>query len=145
MVERDGDFHGGVRGVAIAMAEEHDLVMIGEVVVGDGDERRGVAHIDESIFTRRERVVVDPHIARREHANRISIGAPALAIVNVNPMYDDIAHLFNRNARPVRDVDIRATPIECLVARYEELRLQCDGHALCKVDPESFLLDRAIA
>ena len=45
MVERDGDFHGGVRGVAIAMAEEHDLVMMGEVVVGDGDEGGGMGDI----------------------------------------------------------------------------------------------------
>ena len=45
MVECHGNFHGGVGGMGVAMAEEHDLVMMGEVVVGDGDEGGGMGDI----------------------------------------------------------------------------------------------------
>lgn len=36
VVEGDGDLHARVREVVIAVSEEHDLVVVGHVVVGDG-------------------------------------------------------------------------------------------------------------
>jgi hypothetical protein len=73
VVEGDCDLHGGVSGVGVAVAEKHDLVMVGEVVVGDGDRRRRLCDIDEAIGACRQRIVVDPHVVGCKHADGVAV------------------------------------------------------------------------
>lgn len=46
MVEGDGDLHVFVLLVGIAVAQEHDLVVVGHVIVGDGDSCGSMNGID---------------------------------------------------------------------------------------------------
>ena len=63
VVERDGDSHRFVGHIRIAVAKEHDLIMVEEVVIGDGNKRGGMDDIDEAIGAGSERIVVDPNVA----------------------------------------------------------------------------------
>lgn len=57
VVERDGHFHLLVGPVGVTMAQQHDLVMVAEVVVGYGDGGRGADDINEAVGARGKGVV----------------------------------------------------------------------------------------
>ena len=49
MVEGDGDLHGLVEGVPRVRAQEHHLVVVTKVIVGDGDAGGGLRHIYQPV------------------------------------------------------------------------------------------------
>jgi hypothetical protein len=54
-----------VSGVAVAVPQQHGLVMVVEVVPRDGDEVRLPLDVDRAVVTVGERVVVHPDVGRR--------------------------------------------------------------------------------
>ena len=66
------------------------------------------------------------------------------AIMNVQTMDDDIAHMLQREAGPIGNVDIGTAAVKGLVTRDVELLLEFDGHVASEVDPKGFLLDYAV-
>lgn len=54
MVKGNGDLHVLVLRIGIAVAQEHDFVMMGHVVVGDSHGGGSMDDIDESIMTIRQ-------------------------------------------------------------------------------------------
>jgi hypothetical protein len=157
VVEGDGDLHGGVEGVAGVGAEEHDLVVVGEVVVGDGDGGGAFDDVDEAVGGVGEEVVVDPDVGAAEDGDGVAVrdaavasvvrgaahggGAGALAVVDVDAVDDDVAHELRRDAGAARDVHVGAAPVERLVAVHEELLLELDVHVAREHDPQRLALD----
>lgn len=50
MVEGNGGLHVLVLSIRVAVAQEHDLIMVGHVVVGDGDSGGAMDGINEAIM-----------------------------------------------------------------------------------------------
>ena len=67
VVEGDRDLHAGVRLVGVAVAQQHHLVVVREVVVGYGDPRRPHHRVDQAVLAMRQRAVVDPYVFRPEY------------------------------------------------------------------------------
>lgn len=63
MVEGNGDLHVLVLCVGITVAQEHDLVMVSHVIVGDGDGCGSMDGIDEPIPAIRQRAMIHPNMA----------------------------------------------------------------------------------
>ena len=161
VVERDGHFHVLVGLVGVTVAQQHDLVVVAKEVVGYGDGGRGADDVDEPVGARRQRVVVDPNRVRPEDANGVAIraspvanvcgraphapGLPGCAMMNIDPMYDDVGDVLESEARPVRDLDVGAAPVEGFVASEDELILEHDAHVFGEVDPKGPELDHAVA
>lgn len=72
-VEGDSDAHGLVADVAVSVTEEHNLVVVVEPVVGDGDVGGAAGDVDEAVLARVQRVVVDPHLGGRHHPDGIAV------------------------------------------------------------------------
>lgn len=60
-VVHNSDPHLLVGNVAIAMAQQHDLVVVVEPVVGDGYAARRLRDVDQPVLALVEGVVVDPN------------------------------------------------------------------------------------
>lgn len=144
MVERDGDLHDFVVGVFAMASQEHYLVVIREIIVGNRDSSGGFSDIDQAIGATGEEVVIDPHITRAIDRNGVAISLPSVAemvgaaanhrgsrlldVVDVQAVDDDIVHVLNGDARATRDVHIGAPPVDGLEAVHDELVLQLDVH-----------------
>lgn len=77
VVERNGDLHASVGGVLVVVSQEHDLVVVGEVVVGNGN--RGGAHygVDQAVRAVREGAVVDPDLPGAEDGDAVAVRSPS--------------------------------------------------------------------
>lgn len=73
MVVHDGGLHVAVANIAIVMAEEHDLVLVSEPVVGDGDLGGPSRHVEEPVLACIECVVVDPHLRCRHEPDGVAV------------------------------------------------------------------------
>lgn len=125
--------------------------MLGKIVVGNGYGRGSMNDVNKPIIATSEETMVDPYIRRGKYINSISIGAPAtarvgraipnnarapgLAVVNANPMYNNVAHVRDCDARPVSYLHFGPSPIDGLVTIYHELVLKCDDHIFGEDDP----------
>ncbi len=126
------------------------LVVVHEVVVGDGDESRTPNGVDQAIGSFGQEAVVDPDVVAGEDANGIPVGSPAFPhmgrgahhpgrtgcddVVNVDVVDDDVIHILKSQACTTSDVDHHSSPVECLVARHHAFVLQPDSHAPCEDD-----------
>ena len=65
-------------------------------------------------------------------------------MVNVQAMNDDIIHVLNGKARPVSDLNGSSPAVDGLVARYDKLILENDGHICGEVNPKRNELNHSI-
>ncbi|CAA7402992.1 unnamed protein product [Spirodela intermedia] len=93
-----------------------DLVVVGEVVVGDGDGGGGVDGVDESVVAPGHGDV--PVVPRRVPDNPPATG---LNIVDVDPVDDHILHKLQRNAGAVGDVNVSPPPVDGLADHHVPL------------------------
>ncbi len=73
MVEGDGDSHVDVYGVLGMRTQEHHLVVVGKVVVGDSDVCRALNGIHQTVRGVGQEVVIHPHVVRAENGHCISV------------------------------------------------------------------------
>jgi hypothetical protein len=161
MVERHGDLHDLVLRLAVAGAEEHDVVVVGHVAVGDGDAGGEFDDVDEPVLAVGEGDVVEPDVGGPEDGDAVAVGdgAPAEVVrrvpdvpavlvglddvVDVDVMDDDVSDELDGELGAVGDAHLRAAAVDGLVAADDELLLERDDHRLGEGDPEGLLLDHA--
>jgi len=159
VVEGDGDLHDLVLGVLVAGAEEHDVVVVGHVAVGDGDARGLDDDVDEAVLAVGEGEVVEPHVGGAEEGDAVAVGdgAPAEVVrrvpdvaavlvgghdvVDVHVVDDDVVGELHRQLRAVGDPHLRAPAVDGLVALDDELLLERDDHRPGEGDPQRLDLD----
>ena len=128
--------------------------MLSEITVGDSNASRAHDGIEEAIGASCERDMINPNIGGTEQRDPISIRNRAepivsrrvanhriparLTIMHIDTMYDDIAHILDRDARPVRNVDLVTSPVDSLVAIHKELFLKHNVHVSIEDDPKRF-------
>ncbi|RZS12496.1 hypothetical protein BHM03_00043965 [Ensete ventricosum] len=133
------------------------LVVVGEVIVGDGNGSGDHDGINEPIGAVGQRAVVDPDVAGAEDGNAIAVGhgppsivgggaadhgvPGGLAIVDVEAVDDDVGDVLDGDAGAVGDVDVGAAPVDRLEAVHDELLLERDHHVALEGDPEGLVLD----
>ena len=138
-----------------------NLIVVGKVVVGNGNGSWAHDSINEAISTAREWIVIDPYMAWTKNRNGIAIGhcpppkvtwwAPhhgipsGLAVMDVKTMNYNIRDKLDGDACSISNVDIDPTPINCFEAVHDELLLQCDHHVSLEHNPERSILDDSMA
>lgn len=126
--------------------------MIGEKVVGNGDGCGTMDDINKAISTTSKEAMIDPYIRGVKYINTITIRAPTmphvaravlnyarlsgLAIMNANPMYDNMANMLYGDARPVCYFHFCPSPIYGLVTIYHKFIPQFYNHASREHDPQ---------
>ncbi len=73
MIEGNGYPHVDIEVVVGMRAQKHHLVVVGEVVVGDGDVCRALNAVDEAIRSVSQEVVIHPQVVRPEDRHRVSV------------------------------------------------------------------------
>ena len=66
MIEGNSNLHVLVLSKGVAVPQQHDLVMVSEVVVGDGDRRGAVDRVDQPVPAVGQRAVVHPNVLPAE-------------------------------------------------------------------------------
>jgi hypothetical protein len=161
VVEGDGDLHDLVLRPGVAGAEEHDVVVVGEVAVGDGDPRGALHDVDEAVLAVGHGDVVDPDVGGGEEGDAVAVGPGAgadvrggvaheaahgvLDVVHVQVVDDDVLRQLHRDPGAVGDVHLRAAPVDGLVAAHEQLLRELDDHGPREDDPQRAGLDDAPA
>lgn len=151
MVERDRHLHAGVRQVLVVVAEQHHLVMVREVVVGDGDSGGPHYGVDEAVRAVGQGAVVDPDLPRAVDGDPVAVGSPApadvggaggnvgvaggLAVVDVDVVDDDVGDVLEGDAAVADDVDVGAAAVDGLEAVHDKLVLELDGRVGGEDDP----------
>lgn len=157
VVERNGDLHASVGGVLIVVSQEHDLVVVGEVVVGNGNCGGTHYGVDQAVRAVREGAVVDPDLPGAEDGDAVAVrsapppnvswagayvGVPrGRAVVDVDVVDDDVGDVLERDAAVAGDVDVGAATVDGFEAVEDELVLQVYGHVGGEHDPERLVLD----
>ncbi|RZR77799.1 hypothetical protein BHM03_00002992 [Ensete ventricosum] len=137
------------------------LVVVGEVIVGDGNGSGTHDGIDKSIGAVGQRAVVHPNVAGAENGNGIPVshGSPSivrrraadhgipggLAAVDVEAMDDDVGDVLDGDAGAIGDVDVDTTSIDGLKAVHDEFFLERDLHVVVEGDPEGHVLDDGVS
>ena len=109
------------------MAQQHDLVMMGEKVIGYGDAGGPHDGVDEAVLAVRERAVIDPNVSGPEDGDPVAVGsgpvtevgragsdvgvARLIAVVDVDVVDDDVGDVLERNATPARYVHVSPAPV----------------------------------
>jgi len=156
MIEGYSDLHVLVLRVGITVSQKHNLVMVGHVVVGDGDGSGSMNGINQPITTIRQRAMIDPNMLRVEDRHSIAVrlrpkprvlrrvsdvGVPRrLAIVNVNSVNDHVAHVVYGDAAAAGDVHTGASAVDCLERVHQKLLFQRDYHVPLEDYPQGFVL-----
>ena len=65
----------------VTVAQEHNVVVVGEIVVGDGDRRRAHHGVDEAVLATRQGAVVDPYVMRPEDGDSVAVRFGAVPVV----------------------------------------------------------------
>ncbi|KAK3439827.1 hypothetical protein EUGRSUZ_B00170, partial [Eucalyptus grandis] len=73
VVESNGDLHVLVLYVGIAVAEQHDLVVVSYVIVGDGNGGGAVDGVDEPVLAVGQGAVDDPDVAPAEDRHAVTV------------------------------------------------------------------------
>lgn len=160
MVEGDGDLHVLVLRVGVAVPQQHDLVVMGEVVVRDGDRGRAVDGVDEPVPAAGQRAVVDPDVGPPEYRHPVTVrqrppavvlwGVPhvrvssLLAVVDVEAVNYDVRHVLDRDAGASRDVDARSSAVDRLERVHHKLLLELDHHVPGEDDPQRLVPDHGV-
>lgn len=73
MVKGNGDLHVLVPSESITMAQKHDLVVVGQVIVGYGNGSGSMDGINQPITAIGERTVIHPNMAPTKDGDAITI------------------------------------------------------------------------
>ena len=84
----------------------------------------------------------EPDVRRRRSDQSVPRG---FAVVNVDVVDDDVAHLLDREASVAGDLHVRASPVDGFVASDDELVPEFDPHVAGEDDPERLRLDHGVA
>lgn len=157
MVEGNGDLHILILSVAIAVSQQHHLVVVGEVIVGYGDGGGAMDGVDQPIPAIREGAVVDPHVAPSEDGDAVSVRhgpvpvvlggvpdvgvPPLLAVVDVEAVDNDVRHVLHGEAGPAGYVHAGPPPVDRLERVEHQLLLEPDRHVPGEGDPQGLVLD----
>ena len=152
VVECQGHLHDLISAVAVAGTEQHRLVVVGEMAVGNRNGGGSHDYIDKSIVAVSHRDMIHPDVARTKDGNAISITLspePVMGlrisdhpttmnrnVVDLNSMDDDVVDELEGEASTAGNVHIDASSINGLVAGHDELLLQGDHHAAFEDDPQ---------
>lgn len=71
--------------------------------------------------------------------------ASLLAVMYVDPMYDNISHELDGNAWPIGDVNVCSPAVDRLVRIHDQLFFQPDHHVMLEDDPQWLLLDHCVS
>lgn len=161
MIKGDGDLHVLVLCIRIAVAQKHDFVMMGHVVVGDGDGSGSMDGIDESISAIREGTMVDPDMPPTEYGNPIAVrysprafvawrvsyhSIPSLlAVMYVDAMDDDVAHVMYGDAWSSCNVDARTSTVDGFEGVHHQLLIQLNHHVPFEDDPQRLVLYHCVS
>lgn len=74
MIESNGDLHVLVLRVSVTVPQQHDLVMMRHVIVGNGYSRGAMNGINEAVAAVGEGAMVNPDMAPPENGNPVPIG-----------------------------------------------------------------------
>lgn len=137
------------------------LIVILEVVVGDGDVSGSFDNIHKPIGALSEVAMVHPDIMGAKDVDCISIRFPSpsgmgrgashigrtrgLAIMDVDTMDDNVVHKLQCEASPPGDVNVVAPAVDGLEAVHDELLLELNVHVAGEGDPQRLTLDDCIA
>lgn len=69
-----GDLHVLVLSVGIAVPQEHDFIMVGHVIVRNGDGGGPMNGVDKSVVTIGQRIMVHPYVSTAEDGHAVTIG-----------------------------------------------------------------------
>lgn len=146
---------------SIDWGTRNDLIMVGEVVVGNSNGSGSHHSVNEAIGTVGEGVVINPDVARSKNGNGITIshgsppimgrrapdhGVPSgLAIVDIKAMDDHIGDILDGDASPIGNMDIHSASINCLETVHDKLFFQFDHHVPLEHDPQWPVLDDGMA
>lgn len=161
MVKSNGDLHILVTSVSITMTKQHDLIMMCHVIVRQSYSRRAHDSINESVFTIRERAMVNPNMTPSKDRDTITVryspppkvpwrasyhSVPTLlTIMDMNPMDDNVGHVLDRDTRPTRDVYGSSTTIDGFERVHDELFFEPNRHVSLEDDPEWLVLDDGVS
>uniref|UniRef100_A0A453NRK3 Uncharacterized protein n=1 Tax=Aegilops tauschii subsp. strangulata TaxID=200361 RepID=A0A453NRK3_AEGTS len=159
VVEGDGDLHHLVLRLVVAGAEEHHVVVVGQVGVGDGDGRGHGHHVDHAVLAIIHGEVVHPHFGGVEDGDAVAVGAGAdggvgcrhrhvaavrvYDAVHVEVVDDDVVLVLDGEPTAVGHVHLRPAPVDGLVALDDDLLGRVDHHVPGEDDPQRLRLDRA--
>jgi hypothetical protein len=159
VVERHRDVHVLVLSITVVSTQQHDLIVILKVIVGDRDTVGAFNDIDKPIGAAGEVAMVDPDVLRAEDVDAIAVrlaavthmagraahvaGTGRFAVVDVHAVDDDVADELHGEARAARDVHVGAPAVDGLEAVHDELALELDVHVVAEHDPQRLLLDHA--
>jgi hypothetical protein len=109
-------------------------MVIGKIVVGNGDGRGAMNGVNEAVVAVGEVAMVHPDIMGCKHIDPVSIASPStsetrgrasddrvsrrFAVMNVDAMHNDVAHILECEASATSDVDIVIATINCLDALF---------------------------
>nr|GMD87041.1 hypothetical protein Iba_chr14bCG11930 [Ipomoea batatas] len=95
------EMHIGRGDVAVPLAND--------VAVGDGYCRGALNRVDDPVVALGHGHMVDPNVGGSEDGDAISF---------IEVGYDDVLNELQRHARTTGDADVRAAPVDGLVARH---------------------------
>ena len=141
--------------------EEYNLIVFGEMVVGDGDGGGSLDGIDQSILTMGHGIMVNPNVGWTINGDSITITSASIAkvidripnksswawnnVVNVEAMDDHILDELNCNAGTIGDMDIDSPSINGFVTGHDQLLIQPNYHTASKHNPQRPWLDHGMA
>lgn len=133
------------------MSNDTNLVVMSEIVIGDGNGCRPHNRINQPIRTIRQRSMINPNMTRSKNRNRVTVRhrPPTImrrrashhsvtrppTIMYINPMDDDVRHILDRDTRASRDRDVHASSVDRLEAVHDQLLFQGDHHVAFEHDP----------
>lgn len=104
--------------------------------------------------------MVKPNVARSEDGDSIAVALPTLPVVSdgvsheasaanfdvvdLDVVYDHVAHVLDHESGALGDVDLGPTPIDGLVACEDQLLREPDHHVAREYDPEWLCLDHRV-
>lgn len=133
------------------MDEDSNLVVVSEIVIGDGNGGRSHNRINQPISAIRQRIVIDPYMTRPENGDRVTVrhspppvmrrrashhgvtGPPT--VMDINTVDDDVRHILDRDARASSDRNVHASSVDRFEAVHDQLLTQSDHHVAFEHDP----------
>lgn len=131
--------------------QQTHLIMVGEVVVRDGNGSWTHDSINKAISTIRKWIVINPYMAWAKNRDSITVShcppsivtwraphhsiASGLAVMNVETMNDYICNKLNSDARTISNVDIGPTAINGLEAVHYKFLFQLYHHVPFEYNP----------
>lgn len=161
VVKRNGNLHPHIERVLVVVPQQHHLIVVREIIVGDRYPRGPHYRVDQPVGAVAQRAVIHPYLLRAEYGDPVTVRlAPVpdvgrrrgdhrvprgLAVVDVDVVDDDVGHVLEREAAVAGDFDVGAAAVDGFVAVDDELVFELDEHVGGEGDPDGFRLDDGVA